>query len=524
MIKKVTLYFYTVRYLKPIQIFYQVFYIFLNSISRKPLDLSKRQNLKFTYLKYTISLENSSYKGDNKFIFLNISHQFEYRIDWELMEYGKLWQYNLAYFDFLNNSNLNKANGLLLINNFIDSQNQLKSCNEPYPISLRLINWIRFVNIHQIDDSRIIDAIYNQAKRLLQRLEYHLLGNHLLENGFCLLHIAKFFSNEYFYQIATKILFKQLNEQILPDGGHFELSPMYHQIIFFRVLESIDLLKNNFEEKDKNLVEFLELKAKCMLSWLDNITFHNGDIPLLNDSANGIAPTTNQLRFFAQKLNIYSSNIPLNESGYRKFQNKHYEAILDVGNVGPTYQPGHAHADMLNLIVYLEQKPFLIETGTSTYQINARRHLERSTESHNTVVVDDQNQSQVWSGFRVAKRAKIKLIKDEPAWIIAQHNGFGNVQHLRQVEFSEKKIVITDKITGNCKKTIAYLHFDPNFSLEIISNTILFDGGKIILKNAKDTSLEDYHFAPKFNVLVLSKKLKIFFEKELETQIYFDTK
>ncbi len=523
MIKKITLYFYTIRYLKPIQIFYQVFYIFLNSISRKPLDLSKRQNLKFTHLKYTISLENRSYGGDNKFKFLNISHQFENGIDWELMVYGKLWQYNLAYFDFLNNSKLSKEDGLLLINNFIDSQNLLKSCNEPYPISLRLINWIRYVNLHQINNSRIIDAIYNQSNRLLHRLEYHLLGNHLLENGFCLLHVAKFFFNKYLYQTAKNLLFKQLDEQILPDGGHFELSPMYHQTIFYRVLESIDLLKSNYEESDKNLLEFLESKAEHMLSWLNNITFQNGDIPLLNDSSNGIAPTSTQLRYFAQKLNIVSSNTILKESGYRKFQNKNYEAIFDVGSVGPSYQPGHAHADMLNLIVYQEQKPFIIETGTSTYQNNARRHLERSTESHNTVVVDNQNQSQVWSGFRVAKRAKLKILEDKENKIIAQQNGFGNVQHLRQVDFLENKIEITDEIIGNPKNTIAHLHFVPNLSLEVSNNTILFEGGKIIFNNADIVSLEDYYYAPKFNVLVPSKKLKILFKKELITQIIFDT-
>lgn len=523
MIKKIILYFHTVRYLKLIQIFYQVFYTFVNRINRKPLDLSKHQNLKSNHLKYTISLENRSYEGNNKFTFLNISHQFEKGIDWELMEYGKLWQYNLAYFDFLNNSKLSKTDGLVLINNFIDSQNQLKSCNEPYPISLRLINWIRFVNLHQISDSKIIDAIYSQADRLLNRLEYHLLGNHLLENVFSLLHVAKFFSNNEFYQTSKKILLKQLDEQILPDGGHFELSPMYHQIIFYRVLESIDLLKNNYEESDKNLLEFLESKAKYMLSWLNNITFQNGDIPLFNDSANEIAPTSTQLRYFAQKLNIVSLNTILKESGYRKFQNQNYEAIIDVGEVGPSYQPGHAHADMLNLIVYYNQIPFLIETGTSTYQINDRRHLERSTESHNTVVVDAQNQSQVWSGFRVAKRAQIEVVKDETETITAQHNGFGNILHLRQVDFFEKQIFITDKIIGKPQKSVAHFHFHPNFTLEIRNNTILFNGGKIILGNSKGISIEDYYFAPKFNMLVISKKAKVSFEDELITQIIFYT-
>ena len=37
--------------------------------------------------------------------------------------------------------------------------------------------------------------------------------------------------------------------KILEDGGHFELSPMYHQIMLFRVLDCIQLLKLNQLEK-----------------------------------------------------------------------------------------------------------------------------------------------------------------------------------------------------------------------------------------------------------------------------------
>lgn len=521
MIKKLILYFHTIRNLKLIQIVYQLYYIFIKHINKKALNISKKTNQPFTRLIYTFSLENKSYVNKT-FRFLNISHHFEKEINWELMEYGKLWQYNLAYFDFLNDSTLSKEEGIYLIKHFINCQNYLKSSNEPYPISLRVINWIRFVNRHNINDAQIIDAIYLQANHLTHRLEYHLLGNHLLENGFSLLHAAKFFSNKRFYKIAKRILEQQLKEQVLADGGHFELSPMYHQIIFYRVLESIDILKNNCNETDKELLDFLFDKASNMLGWLNNITFSNGDIPLLNDSANGIAPSTYQLQKFAKKAGIYPLNNPLTVSGYRKINRQHYEAILDVGPIGPKYQPGHAHSDMLNLIIYKDSNPFLIEVGTSTYQINPRRHLERSTESHNTVVVNNENQSQVWSGFRVAKRANILLIKDDSDIILAQHDGYKNILHQRKANFLEKQINITDTIFGEAEMATAHWHFHPNIVIRLDKNKIKFDGGEIIFENFDNVSMEEYYFASEFNKLILSKKIKVNFQKELITKFFFN--
>jgi hypothetical protein len=521
MIKKLTLYFHTVRYLKPIQIIYQLYYIFIRRINKKVLNLSKKTNQKFTHLIYTFSLDNKSYVN-NTFRFLNISHHFEKEINWELMDYGKLWQYNLSYFDFLNDSTLSKEEGIYLIKHFISCQNYLKSSNEPYPISLRVINWIRFVNCHKINDVQIIDAIYLQAKHLTYRLEYHLLGNHLLENGFSLLHAAKFFSNKRFYKIAKRILDQQLKEQILSDGGHFELSPMYHQIVFYRTLESIDILKNNHKDTDKELLALLFEKSTIMLNWLNNMTFTNGDIPLLNDSANGIAPSTFQLQIFAKKIGIHPSNNPLTVSGYRKFIKQRYEAFIDVGPIGPKYQPGHAHADMLNLIIYKDSNPFLIEVGTSTYQINPRRHLERSTESHNTVVVNNENQSQVWSGFRVAKRANMFLLKDDSDIILARHDGYKNILHQRQANFLEKQIIITDTIFGEAKMATAHWHFHSNIVIKLEENKIKFDGGEIIFENFDNVLIEEYYFAPKFNELILSKKIKVNFQKELITKFFFN--
>ena len=102
---------------------------------------------------------------------------------------------------------------------------------------------------------------------------------------------------------AKEILEKELNEQILDDGAHFELSPMYHQLMLFRVLDCINLVQNN-SWKNKELLNFLEEKASVMLGWLKSISYENGEIPLLNDSANCIAPISNELFKYANNLKL----------------------------------------------------------------------------------------------------------------------------------------------------------------------------------------------------------------------------
>ncbi len=541
---KIALYFHTVRFLRIKQVYYRLYYLFVYKFFSKKLKLTQGLNRPFIFLNYQSPPQcKPSFKG-NTFTFLNLSHTFKDGIiDWEWMNYGKLWQYNLCYFDFLNQPTLSKQEGIDLIKHFIQNQKNLKSGIEPYPTSLRVINWIKFVSKYQINDLEITDAIYVQANHVSKRLEYHLLGNHLLENAFCLLHAGYFFKEKKFINLSIKILKNELDEQVLEDGGQFELSPMYHQIILFRVLEAIDLVRNNNHlTPDPSPAErgvkaplntplsagegsgvrwSLEQKASKMLAWLNNITFPNGEIPLSNDSAFGIAPSTFELQNLAKSLNIQEKEIPLSTSGYRKYANQNFELIIDVGQISPDYQPGHAHADALNVVIYANSKPFIVDTGTSTYEKNERRQLERSTQSHNTVTFDNENQSQVWGGFRVGKRAKVDILNETKNSILAQHDGYRKfgVIHQRQLDISESQIIIEDMILGTNKTAIAHFHFHPEINFKIIGNILETDNCQIIFSNFEKIVVEEYLFAPQFNTLIPSRKVLIEFRHSLITTI-----
>ena len=169
-----------------------------------------------------IDYDNSYFKKENSFTFLNISHSFSDKINWNFNQFGKLWTYNLNYFDFLNQENISKETGLRLIQDFIKNDALLKDGKEPYPISLRGINWVKFLSNNQVKDELINNTLYFHYCILFKNLEYHLLGNHLLENAFSLLFGAYYFQDEKLYNKSKNLLISELNEQVLKDGAHFE--------------------------------------------------------------------------------------------------------------------------------------------------------------------------------------------------------------------------------------------------------------------------------------------------------------
>jgi len=482
-----------------------------------------RKKVNCYLLSFTHFINKPISLSDQQFTFLNLSQIFNYnKIDWNFDKNGKLWGYNLNYMDYLLQEGLDKKQGIDLIRLFVKQFNDNSNGKEPYPISLRGINWIKFLSRNKIDAPDINKSLFDQYQVLFNSLEYHLLGNHLLENAFSLLFGGFFFNHIVLYNKAKQILEKELKEQILSDGGHFELSPMYHQIILDRLLDSINLIKNNQRFDNQNeLLVFLETKANDMLFWLNQMTLSNGDIPHFNDSTFDIAPTTKQLFDYAERLNLKPNlKLVLSTSGYRKFKIKNYECIVDIGALGPNYIPGHAHADMLSFVLYIDNKPVIIDPGISTYEKNNQRQLERSTCSHNTAIIGGKNQSDVWGGFRVGKRAKISVVQDKASIIEAEHNGYKPVIHKRLFEFIQSGVLIIDVLSKPMDKTHAFFHFHPDRKVGVYGSTILIDDKySLVFKAMTDINLEVYNCPQGYNKYSKAKRCKVTFQSTMQTQI-----
>ena len=119
-----------------------------------------------------------------------------------------------------------------------------------------------------------------------------------------------------------------------------------------------------------------------------------------------------------------------------------------MGEVGPSYIPGHGHADTLSVEFSINGKSVIVNSGTSDYQAGQLRSFQRSTSAHSTVLINGFNSSEVWASFRVGRRAKVKNIFSEKVgsrYIFgAAHDGYarlnGGFEHKRVLDCGSKML------------------------------------------------------------------------------------
>jgi uncharacterized heparinase superfamily protein len=510
----------TVRYLRVQQILFQV----LNRLRSKPKLSVTSGTPKFYWLHFPLSDKSESLCGTT-FTFLNRSVSFPNAVDWNYNGEGRLWKYNLNYFDFLNQPGISQEKGLALIRQFIRQTERLDGGLEPYPTSLRIINWIRFFSHHRLQLPEVNRHLRAQVRLLENRLEYHLSGNHLLENAFALLTAALSFQDRRLYRKASALLIKQLTEQVLNDGGHYERSPMYHQILLDRLLGLCTVLLRDNWHRDNVLDAHLLRLASRMLGWLQTVTFRNGDVPMVNDASNGIAPSTKKLTTKARLRAIEPEQTALSDCGYRMFRTGAYELLTDVGAIGPDHQPGHAHADTFSFVLYVRDCPVIVDAGTSTYEANSRRQWERSTAAHNTVQVAHADSSEVWGGFRVARRAAVKVLQDSTTHLEAQHTGYQRfgITHERSWQvLNERTLRISDRLIGvNKSAGIARLHFHPSVPISVNKKELSAGPLQIRLLNVsmEQVKVVPYEYAVAFNQLQPAYCVEIAFTSTLDLSL-----
>jgi hypothetical protein len=510
------LYWNTIRHLRTQQLIYQT----LNRLRAKPSLILETAPPVTNFLAFAAPDKPQRLTGQT-FTFLNQSVSFPTEVDWNYANHGKLWLYNLNYFDFLNQPGLDVERGLGLIRQFIQKSAKLNGGLDSYPASLRIINWIRFLSAHRLRLADIDVHLRAQVRLLEYRLEYHLSGNHLLENGFALLIGSLYFQDRPLYQKAIHLVRSQLTEQVLRDGGHYERSPMYHQIILDRLLDTVQFLKKDDWHADHDADGFLRDQARRMLNWLVTITFSNGAIPLMNDAADDIAPTTAQLCAKAEQIGIKPQRTSLSDSGFRHFLTPKYEVVANIGTIGPVHQPGHAHADAFSFEFHAHGQPVLVDSGTSTYEINARRQWERSTAAHNTVQVFDADSSEVWGGFRVGRRATVTLLEETPTLIRAQHDGYQHLGlcHERQWVMAPDRLTIMDRIDDG-PTAVARFYLAPGVRpLAVNVNRMRFSWGNMEWQNALEISQKAVQVARQFNQLLPTLVIEVQFKKTVRTII-----
>lgn len=471
------LYWHTLRYLKPVQIYGRLWF----RLRRPAPDLRPAPALRPAAGGWIRCTRHVSMLDESVFHFLSVTREAAAAPDWNRADWSKLWLYNLHYFDDLNaeDAALRVAWHRALMARWI-AENPPAAGNgwEPYPLSLRLVNWVKWAAAGNALESDAVQSLAVQARWLMGRLEWHLLGNHLLANAKALVFAGTFFAGaeaDEWRQKGLAILRLEHAEQILADGGHFERSPMYHAIILEDLLDLIQLALRWPGVIDAATVVEWRRQATRMLAWLAAMTHPDGEIALFNDAAIGIAPNLPALAAYASAL-VIDAPAPiaapltvLPDSGYLRVQRGDAVLIADVGEIGPDYLPGHAHADTLAFELSVFGQRVVVNSGTSEYGLSAERLRQRGTAAHSTVQIGGADSSEVWSGFRVARRARpldLALSEgDDAVEVACAHDGYrrlkGRPLHHRNWRMSARSLQVNDSVAGGFGQAVAYYHLHP---------------------------------------------------------------
>jgi len=480
-------YFHTVRYLKPKQIASRIWF----SLHKPAPDLAPAPLVRERFGQWIEPARlQPSLTGPGKLLFCNQEADLD-TVGWDNPDIPKLWRYNQHYFEDLvaEGFETRKDWHYDLIARWIrENKPGVGTGWEPYPISRRIINWIKWALDGASINADVLHILAIQARFQSKRIEWHLLGNHILANAVALIFAGSFFEGrdaEGWLRKGLKILDSQLDEQILGDGGHFELSPMYHAIVLRDLLDLYNLAGcyrqiNRLQVRRKKWEDIINR----MRSWLLAMTHPDGDISFFNDATFGVAPNTPMLESYARRLGLKNVFAPrdgctyLEKSGYIRLQNSDTVAILDCAPIGPDYQPGHAHADTLSFELSVAGHRLLVNSGVSTYEDCPERLRQRGTAAHNTVMIDNKDSSEVWASFRVARRARVIDLKieekDTVITVHAKHDGYywlkGKPVHERTWRFCSNKLSIEDRIQGEHEIAEARFYIHPAWAVELFGN------------------------------------------------------
>jgi uncharacterized heparinase superfamily protein len=476
-------YWHTIRYLRSIQVFGRAWF----KVARPRPDLGPAPPVRRRPGEWIPAARRDvTLVGPDEFEFLG-EHGSITEIGWDGPQREKLWRYNQHYFDDLNAFEAASRTSWhqALLADWVESNPPPHGNGwEPYPVSLRIVNWVKWVMSGHELPVRCHESLAVQARWLMRRLEFHLLGNHLLANAKALVFCGLYFEGpegDRWLDRGLSLFEREVREQILNDGGHFERSTMYHALVLEDILDVCNMMQAFHEVLSparQTLGRHLRVRVADMIGWLRAMCHPDGELGFFNDAAMGIAPTLAELTAYAGRLGIDSPEVVAGvtwkrESGYLRLARGEAVALLDVAPIGPDYLPGHAHADTLSFELSLFGQRILVNSGTSCYGNSVERLRQRGTAAHNTVVIGGENSSEVWGGFRVARRARPGLVhvrKDTELSVTCSHDGYrrlpGQPVHMRRWVLNGASLTVTDVVHGGRLYAEGRYHFHPSLTIE----------------------------------------------------------
>lgn len=311
---------------------------------------------------------------------------------------------------------------------------------------------------------KVYCELYSQYVYLQAHQEKHLLANHYFEDLKALIIGAYLFRDDTSLRTYLKAFKKQCDEQVLADGVHYELSPMYHKLILEDVMRIGMLAKQPDFPECSWLMPLIQKMANACQSLEKGM----GRTPLFNDGGDNVAKTCMQLCLAAERQfgvkAIAEDALP--DSGYYKLYDENRALIFDAGKIGVDYQPAHGHCDCLSFELSVDGNPLFVNQGTYEYQGDLRKYF-RKTCAHNTVEINGHEQSQCWGGFRVGKRMTRNYGIRDDGFVEGGYRNFYGEEHHRQIVMRNGIMEVMDTTKAKAGVSVnSYLHIAPGYKME----------------------------------------------------------
>ncbi len=402
-------------------------------------------------------------------------------------------------------------------------------------IAIRSTSWLwtiffllRSQSLGEANLRRICSSLFAQLDHVYRYPSVYTSPNTHLIGETAALFIAgsvfrEFPPAEAWRRFATATLVKEMARQVSDEGVYGEASSYYHCYAADFYLEVLCLARSNRIP----LPEWMWSRLEQMLEFVMHISRPDGSIPLIGDDDGGRALTlsSEEYRSFGDGLSsgaaLFSrpdfkyqagffreqslwllgagawqifSDLPRQaslelgrsymDSGYfiqrSGWSGQDTHIVFDCGGLGkPTH--AHAHADALSLTLFSQGREILIDPATFVYNAaNEWRNYFRSTRAHNTVVVDNESQSQPGASFswkreaRVGVRDAFRLADIE--YVDAEHDGYAALKnpitHRRRLIYVRPHYwIVLDELRGMGTHDFEFLyHFAADAELMIVGD------------------------------------------------------
>jgi uncharacterized heparinase superfamily protein len=293
-------------------------------------------------------------------------------------------------------------------------------------------------------------------------------------------------------------LIREMERQVTEDGVHGELSSYYHCYTVDFFLQALTLSKvNGFEFPD-----WMSKRLERMLVFVQHVARNDETLPLFGDDDGGRALAIVSGDYRVSKfdeemfwlLGEYATRVPPLEThafypdaGYavqRSGWGEHdSQVIFDCGGLG-MLNGGHGHADALSIVLNVGGTEILTDPGTFVYNGSPEwRNFFRSTRAHNTVVVDDSDQSIPDGTFKWQRKAQCRVVQHLSSerfdYVEAEHDGYrnapGGIMHRRRLLHIRPDLwVAVDDLNGPSHESARdehefdfYFHFPSNAKITL---------------------------------------------------------